>query len=147
MAHRSVQIEPREKVFADTAAFTGVLVRKDENHQSAIEIMADLRAKSTRIFTTEAVLFELANALSPIEFRERVVSFIDTLRGLSSIEIVPTNGELFENALLLYRERPDKEWSLTDCASFVVMRVRGINVAYTSDKHFEQASFVKLLEK
>lgn len=147
MAHRSVKIKPREKVFVDTAAFIGILVDKDENHKSAIEVMSDLRAKKARLFTTEAVLFELANALSAIEIRVRAISFIDTLRQLSSFEIVPTNAELFENALRLYRERPDKEWSLTDCASFVVMRTRGINLAFTSDKHFEQAGFVRLLEK
>ena len=147
MAHRSVKINPREKVFVDTAAFIGILADKDENHKSAIEVMSDLRAKKARLFTTEAVLFELANALSAIEFRARAVSFIDTLRKLSSFEIVPTNAELFENALRLYRERPDKDWSLTDCASFVVMREREISVAFTSDKHFKQAGFVKLLEK
>ena len=147
MAHRSVKIKSREKVFIDTAAFIGILVDKDENHKSAIKVMSDLRAKKARLFTTEAVLFELANALSAIEFRERVVSFIDTLRRLASVEIVPANAELFEKALRLYRERPDKEWSLTDCASFIVMKDRGISLAFTSDKHFDQAGFVKLLEK
>ncbi len=147
MAHRSVKINRREKIFVDTAAFVGILVSRDENHQSAIKVMSDLRARKARLFTTEAVLFELANALSAVEFRARVVSFIDTLRRLSSFEIIPTNAELFENALRLYRERPDKEWSLTDCTSFVVMRERGINLAFTSDKHFEQAGFVRLLEK
>lgn len=109
--------------------------------------MTDLRAKKARLFTTEAVLFELANALSAIEFRTRTVSFIDTLRRLASFKIVPANVELFEKAWSLYRERPDKEWSLTDCASFVVMRERGINLAFTSDRHFEQAGFVRLLDK
>ena len=69
MAHRSVKINPREKVFVDTAAFIGILADKDENHKSAIEVMSDLRAKKARLFTTEAVLFELANALSASEFR------------------------------------------------------------------------------
>ena len=114
MAHRSVKINPREKVFVDTAAFIGILADKDENHKAAIEVMSDLRAKKARLFTTESVLFELAGALSASEFRARTVSFIDTLRGLASVEIVPTNAELFENALRLYRERPDKDWSLTD---------------------------------
>lgn len=140
-------IEPREKVFVDTVVFVGILVSRDEFHKSAIEIMADLRAKKARISTTEAVLFELANALSATEFRERTVSFIDTLRRLSSVEIVSANAELFEKALRLYRERPDKEWSSTDCASFIVMKERGINLAFTSDKHIEQAGFIKLLEK
>ena len=147
MAQRNVKIKPREKVFVDTAAFVGILVSRDENHKSAIETMTDLRAKKARLFTTEAVLFEFANALSAIEFRTRTVSFIDTLRRLASFEVVPGNAELFENALRLYRERSDKEWSLTDCASFIVMKERGINLAFTSDRHFEQAGFARLLEK
>ncbi len=60
MAHRSVKINRREKIFVDTAAFVGILVSRDENHQSAIKVMSDLRARKVRLFTTEAVLFELA---------------------------------------------------------------------------------------
>ncbi len=44
-------------------------------------------------------------------------------------------------------ERPDKEWSLVDCASFVLMRQREINEALTSDHHFEQAGFSRLLKQ
>ena len=93
------------------------------------------------------VLVELANALSAVELRARAVVLIDELQTLPNVEIVWSSVGLFEKAWSLYRERPDKEWSLTDCASFVVMRERGINLAFTSDKHFEQAGFVRLLEK
>jgi predicted nucleic acid-binding protein len=46
----------------------------------------------------------------------------------------------------LYRRRPDKAWSLTDCISFVVMQREGITEALTGDQHFEQAGFVALLK-
>jgi predicted nucleic acid-binding protein len=46
----------------------------------------------------------------------------------------------------LYRGRPDKEWSLTDCISFVVMGERSLTEALTSDHHFEQAGFTALLK-
>lgn len=147
MAKRSVKIGPRENVFADTAAFVALLVRSDEFHQSANRIMAELSEKATKLFTTEMILFELANALSSIELRARAVILIDELRPLPNVEIIWSSVELFEKAWLLYRERTDKEWSLTDCASFIVMKKRGINLAFTSDKHFEQAGFVRLLEK
>ena len=109
--------------------------------------MTELSEKDTKLFTTEMVLFELANALSASEFRAEVIILIDELRTLPNVVIVWASSKLFENAWLLYRERPDKEWSLTDCASFVLMKERGINLAFTSDKHFEQAGFVRLLEK
>jgi predicted nucleic acid-binding protein len=38
-----------------------------------------------------------------------------------------------------------KDWSLTDCISFVVMEERGVTEALTSDRHFEQAGFASLL--
>jgi uncharacterized protein len=41
--------------------------------------------------------------------------------------------------------RRDKEWSLTDCISFVVMKERGLTEALTADHHFEQAGFKALL--
>ena len=147
MERRNVKINRREIVFADTAAFVALLVRRDEFHQSANRIMAELSEKDTKLFVTEMVLVEIANALSALELRARAVILIDELQTLPNVEIIWSSIKLFESAWSLYRERPDKEWSLTDCASFVVMKERGINLAFTSDKHFEQAGFVKLLEK
>ena len=54
-------------------------------------------------------------------------------------------SELFERGLALYNARPDKEWSLTDCISFVVMADEGLTDALTGDRHFEQAGFTALL--
>jgi predicted nucleic acid-binding protein len=45
----------------------------------------------------------------------------------------------------LYGARPDKEWGLTDCISFVVMEERGLTLALTTDRHFEQAGFQSAL--
>ena len=45
-----------------------------------------------------------------------------------------------------FEQRSDKEWSLTDCLSFLVMRDEGITQALTGDHHFEQAGFTALLK-
>jgi hypothetical protein len=60
--------------------------------------------------------------------------------------IIPAEPQLYEEGIALYRARPDKDWSLTDCISFVVMKARGITEALTGDHHFEQAGFVALLK-
>jgi uncharacterized protein len=63
------------------------------------------------------------------------------------IHLVPQSTELFREAFALYRARPDKDWSLTDCASFLIMEHHGIEEALTHDRHFEQRGFRALLRE
>ncbi|MEO8662181.1 MAG: hypothetical protein ABI693_27200 [Bryobacteraceae bacterium] len=44
-----------------------------------------------------------------------------------------------------YRSRGDKDWSLTDCLSFVVMERPRLTEALTTDHHFEQAAMKALM--
>jgi uncharacterized protein len=60
--------------------------------------------------------------------------------------LVPVDERLFSDGFSLFSKRMDKEWSLTDCISFVVMQREGIHEALTGDHHFEQAGFVALLK-
>ncbi|HET6574633.1 MAG TPA: hypothetical protein VFG68_13580 [Fimbriiglobus sp.] len=62
-----------------------------------------------------------------------------------STQIVPASDDLFTAGLDLYGRRPDKQWSLTDCVSFVVMGREGIAEALTGDHDFEQAGFTARL--
>ena len=69
------------------------------------------------------------------------------LRANPNITITAASAELFERGCRLYADRPDKDWSLTDCISFVVMEEKAITEALTADHHFEQAGFNALLLK
>jgi predicted nucleic acid-binding protein len=70
---------------------------------------------------------------------------LDTLSATPDARIIGPSEELFSRGVELYRQRPDKEWSLTDCLSFVVMGDERISEALTGDHHFEQAGFRVLL--
>jgi predicted nucleic acid-binding protein len=61
------------------------------------------------------------------------------------VDIVPLSESLYTRALQLYRERPDKEWGLTDCVSFLVMQDCGLIEALPTDEHFQPAGFRALL--
>ena len=62
------------------------------------------------------------------------------------VKIVAAETRLFQRGVELFEQRRDKDWSLTDCLSFVVMQDEGITQALTGDKHFEQAGFTALLK-
>jgi predicted nucleic acid-binding protein len=76
----------------------------------------------------------------------RIVWVINRIKASPILKVVHIDPSLDAEAWDLFQRRPDKTWSLVDCASFVVMQKRGINEALTSDVHFEQAGFVRLLK-
>ena len=97
--------------------------------------------------TTEFVLLEVADALSGPSLRGHTVTFINGLRRLAVLHIFPATSGLLADGWTLYSQRPDKEWGLTDCISFVVMRQAGVQEALTFDQHFVQAGFQALLRE
>ncbi|GIW79052.1 MAG: hypothetical protein KatS3mg105_0859 [Gemmatales bacterium] len=129
--------------FADTYYFIALLSPDDDGHARATEFA---RAFSGRMMTTAWVLTELADGLCRPPIRDRVGLFTERLIQEPGIEIVLGDESLFAAGLQLYRQRPDKDWSLTDCISFVVMQREGIREALTGDHHFEQPGFTALLK-
>ena len=78
--------------------------------------------------------------------RQRFLPLLPFLRASPSVTIVPAEQALFDRAVTLYDERPDRAWSLTDCASFALMRDHNRRDALTGDHHFEQAGFNVLMK-
>ncbi|MEW6777521.1 MAG: PIN domain-containing protein, partial [Bdellovibrionota bacterium] len=99
------------------------------------------------LVTSEMVLAELLNDFSARdpELRRSAAQLALRLREMPDVTVFPQTTEGFQEALSLYLERYDKSWSLTDCASFRVMREQGLEEALTYDKHFDQAGFKALL--
>nr|VFJ88963.1 MAG: hypothetical protein BECKLFY1418B_GA0070995_101317 [Candidatus Kentron sp. LFY] len=99
----------------------------------------------SRLITTEAILTEIGNALAKLPWRELAVNALNDLRDDEGVEVLPVSPDLFSEALAFYSYRADKEWGLTDCISFVVMKERKLTGALTTDHHFDQAGFKALL--
>jgi uncharacterized protein len=130
-------------VFADAFYFFAVVNDKDHAHARAV---AFLDTYTGRVLTTGWILTEVGDGLAQPPNRPSFLSIEETLRQEPHVTIIPCSDELFQAGVNLYRQRPDKEWSLTDCISFVVMQQHSITEALTGDRHFEQAGFVALLK-
>ncbi len=135
------------RVFLDTAFAVAASITADEFHAKAVEVAAQIKQNSTPLITTRAVLLEIGNALSRQRNRAVAINLLQTLEVDPLVEIVPMSEELYARAFHLYRTRPDTEWGLVDCLSFVVMQERGITDALTTDKHFKQAGFRVLMRE
>lgn len=130
-------------MFADTGYWTAVLNPHDKLHAKSQQVSAGLG--KFRLLTTEMVLDELLAALSKVPLRAIAIRGVEAIRANPNVEVVPQTSLQFMSAFDMYRAVTDKEWSLTDCASFKLMRERGVTEALAHDHHFQQAGFVALL--
>ena len=131
------------RIFADSYFFFAILNPHDAAHAKAIEVGRQHRRP---LMTTAWVLTEVADGLASTPRRAVFRRLLEDLEANKANLIVPANTETFERGVELYHARPDKQWSLTDCISFVVMSEEGITEALTGDHHFEQAGFLALLK-
>ena len=134
-----------ERVFADTGYWIALLNPRDDLHKRASAISQDYSAD--QIVTSEMVLTKFLNSFSDYgpRLRQAAAKAVASLRETSQIFIIPQTSRLFERALKRYHDMADKSWSLTDCASFLIMEEERLTVALTHDRHFVQAGFQPLL--
>ena len=134
-------------VFADTGYWIALIDCKDQLHEQAEAFAAE--DESLRIVTSEMVLVEFLTSMNRQRkrLRKRASEMVMSLTQNPSVYIVPQTSEQFQSALEFYAARLDKQWSLTDCASFLIMEHQNINEALAHDRNFEQAGFRALLRE
>jgi predicted nucleic acid-binding protein len=133
------------EVFADTSYFVALLGHDVDERQRALAATA--ARPDVVLVTTAWVLVELGNFLSRTQTRAAFVQVLQRLTADPTAIVVAPDVRLYDAGLRLYADRLDKNWSVTDCISFLAMRERRIVEALTTDHHFEQAGFVALLKQ
>jgi predicted nucleic acid-binding protein len=101
-------------VFADTFYFLAIVHRDDAAHNRARALSDELREP---ILATAWLLTEVADAMAGPGLRQVFLRLLETLKAEPSCTSIPPTEALFNEGLSLYRDRPDKDWSLTDCSS------------------------------
>lgn len=136
------------KLFVDTSGWGNLVDRSQPFHSLAATLYRLARQQNHKIITTNYIMAELVALLtSPLRLtRPQIITFVESLRQSPYIEILHIDAETYTKAWQLLSSREDKNWSLVDCSSFVVMQQRNITEALTNDYHFEQAGFVRLLK-
>lgn len=125
---------------------SGILCYFDVAERHNAEAVRLFRA-STFLFTHSYVLAEFVPLCRSRGLdRAESLSFAEDFMGNPSIELVWVDYDIHRAGLSLLKARLDKSYSLCDAVSFLLMRERGITEALTTDRHFEQEGFVRLLQ-
>jgi len=136
------------RVLLDTSGLIAVSFRTEAAHAAARRQMTALAAARARFVMHQGITIELLETLASVNLRHEALRILDSLQqdaAAGNLEVYELSGALVDRGLLLFRSRPDQEWGLTDCISFVLMRELQLSEAFTLDHHFEQAGFVRLI--
>lgn len=133
-------------LFVDTSGWADPILRNTPDHERMAALYADVLASGRPLVTTNYVLSELAALLTTRARapRANILAYLRDIRTDPHVHVVHVDRGLDEQAWDLLDQMLDKEWSLVDAVSFVVMRRFGITEALTTDHHSSQAGFMHL---
>lgn len=132
-------------VFMDTAGFLALWDSADEYHSQALSLQSDLLLKRRRFFTTDYVVDETVTLLLIRHSHAAAADFLEAVSRTEALSLEWVGQERFFTATRKFNRHADKQWSFTDCVSFVVMQELHTRDAFTTDRHFVQAGFAALL--
>jgi predicted nucleic acid-binding protein len=128
-------------IFVDTGPFVARYLARDPHHEAAIKGWARLGRGRDRCLTTSFVVDEtitlLARRAGAAFAAERARAILTSER----LTVFRPGAEDELAALELLEKFEDQAVSFTDCISFVTMRARGVEQAFSFDRHFRAAGF------
>ena len=112
-----------------------------QNHQAAVAHWQGLAQRLPPLVTTTYVFDETVTFFNSRGYHAKAVQVGHNLLHSPSLQLIHVDEALFYASWQFFERHHDKQYSLTDCLPFVVMRQLNIDVAYTFDHHFTQAGF------
>jgi len=126
----------------DTSGLLCLLHKSERYHAEAIQHYQAAPGKITHNYViAEFIALAMVRGLS----RKIALDFVIGLETSPHVTRHWVDPILHNQAIHLLRERTDKSYSLCDAVSFVLMQRENTHNALTTDHHFEQEGFYKLL--
>jgi predicted nucleic acid-binding protein len=126
----------------DTSGLIVCLDSSDARHAEAESHFRAARAKVTHSYVlAEFVALAHTRKLSRAPSLGFAVGLIDN----PAVDVLWVDEALHRRAMALLQRRLDKDYSLCDAVSFIIMRDRAETDALTTDRHFDQEGFKRLL--
>jgi len=137
-----------EHAFVDTSFLVARFNRSDARHRAARRILEGMRQPGAVVYRLVFSDYVFDESVTTIRFRtgrhEMAATAGRAMRDSRTLHLIRVEPPVFEAAWRLFLDRKDKEWSFTDCTSFVLMESLDSRKALTFDDNFRQAGFAML---
>lgn len=142
------------KVFVDTSFWIAYFNSLESNHEKAKKWLKRLKYNPAILITSDFIVVETLNyfinckKLNLFRRKEIAKKFYDSwFQRYSPLrELVRINNEIWDESARIYFLYKDKEFSFTDCTSFILMEKIGTRLAAHFDQHFNQASMINVID-
>ena len=131
-------------LFVDTGYLLALELAHDQNHPVARQHWQSLLGALPPLITTSYVFDETVTFFNSRGYHAKAVEVGNNLLYSPSVQLLHVDETIFHDGWRFFQQHRDKQYSLTDCISFVAMRKFGIDAALAFDKHFAQAGFQML---
>jgi predicted nucleic acid-binding protein len=137
-----------ENIFVDTSGWGCLIDRHQPLHLLTKQIYFETKQQHNQFITTNYIISELvALCMSRLNIsRQTSLEFIKNIKSVPHVQVIHVDKLTDELAWQLLLNRTDKDWSLVDCSSFILMQQYKMTKSLTTDHHFEQAGFIRLLK-
>jgi uncharacterized protein len=128
-------------VFVDTAGWMACADMADPAHQRSLAARDATLESGRLLVTTDFVADETLTLLRARLGLRAAAEWWRTVDGTPRVRWERIDSERFEKARQVFFQHEDKDYSFTDCTSFVVMRELRLTHVLTTDRHFRQMGF------
>ena len=127
-----------ERLFVDTSAWFAYFNRKDPDHRSVTKVLEGFQG---RLVTSNYVFDEVITLCLMRSGHADAVAVGEVLRDTVLTDLIRISPHDEEEAWRLFRARPDKTYSLTDCTSFALLRRLKLQAVASLDADFAREGF------
>jgi predicted nucleic acid-binding protein len=128
--------------FLDTVGLIALWDARDQWHSAALTAFNNLRSQRIRLFTSDLILMECANATSRTNLRQSLVALRDELLDAGGV-FFPDDQDI-TGAWEAFRHGSKGQPGVVDNVSFILMRRFHIKAVLSNDIHFKAAGFTTL---
>jgi len=129
------------RIFSDSSAWLALHDRNDKYHQDAVGKSLQIKERKITIVTSDYILDESITLILFRTSHSSAVLFGESIMASKIIELINIDMAYFRKAMKYFKKFHDKQYSFTDCTSYVLMQELKILRAFTFDNHFRQMGF------
>jgi predicted nucleic acid-binding protein len=129
------------KALLDTSYLLALELARDQHHKQAIRHWQRIAGSKIQLVVTSFIFAEVVTFLNNRGHHQKAVELGNNLLHAVSVQFIHVDAALLFEGWSYFQRHADKDYSLTDCISFVLMKNSGIKTAFTFDRHFVQAGF------